>query len=85
MKHLTEEERQRGNRYDRLYKKFIDKVGDRRKIPYDEYTKITMEIYEENPEFGDCVFSAAIWSNGWRAEDYMTENEEIETYMMKSN
>lgn len=85
MEHPTEEEqRQNVERYERLYKKFIDKVKDRRKIPWREYTKITMDIYEENPEFRSCIFSAAAWSHGWRSEDHIV-GDEIETYMMKSN
>lgn len=84
MNHPTEEERLNVERYEKLYQKFIDKVKNRRKIPYSEYTQIYMEIYKENPEFLSCMLGDAVWSHGWRTED-LIEGDRIETYMMKSN
>lgn len=78
----NEIQRRNVERYDRLYQKFMDKVKNRRKIPYGEFTKISMEIDKENPEFRICLLGAVLYKYGWRIEDHV-EGDEIEAYMVK--
>ena len=79
---LTEEERRNVERYENLYKKFIDKTRGREKIPMTEYFEIQLQIYEENPEFRGCVFTAAVDCHGWRPVD-IREDDKINSYMIK--
>lgn len=51
--------------HQRMYNKFIEKVGDRRKIKFDEYQKIIDDIVEENPEFADYFFDAVLGDYRW--------------------
>lgn len=60
---------------DKMYKKFIDKVKDRRIIPWKEYDKIFDDIVEQNPEFKGYIRSTVVEPHGWRYQ-FLREADE---------
>lgn len=66
--------------HQRMYNAFIEKVGDRRKIRFDEYHKIIDDIVEKNPEFADYFFDAVLGDYRWYRK-YIEEEHAL--YMIK--
>ena len=66
--------------HQRMYNCFIDKVGDRKKIKFDEYHKIIDDIVEKNPEFADYFYDAVLGDYRWYRK-YIEEEHDL--YMVK--
>lgn len=70
--------------HSRMYNAFMDKVKDRHKIIYDEYSKIIDEIVEKHPEYGNYFFDAVIGRyGGWTRTCERNESGRLDLYMVK--
>ena len=69
-----------GDIHRRMYNKFIEVIGDRSRIKFDEYNEIIDRIVEENPEFASYFYDGVLAKYRWY-RDYSEDEHEL--YMAK--